>query len=94
MRNKIRVLLMTVLLLILTGCGVFMSRENVVKAVEKQGYTNVQILEKHIFFVDWHGCGSDDDAIFNATATNPTGKQVDILICAGWPFKAVTVRTK
>lgn len=76
------------------GCGALVSDERVSVAAEKQGYKNVQVVSKHIFFVSWRGCGKDDDAAFNATGVNATGNRVDLIICAGWPFKGVTVRTK
>lgn len=81
-------------LITLAGCGAFVSGENVARAVEKQGYRNVEIVSKHIFFVDWRGCGEDDVAAFNAVGTNAVGEQVDLIVCAGWPFKGVTVRTR
>ncbi len=75
------------------GCGTFVGEGYVAQAVEKQGYKNVRITAKHIFFVSWHGCGKDDNAAFEATAVNANGQQVDLTVCAGWPFKGVTVRT-
>ena len=83
-----------ILVLMLAGCGTLIDDENVKKAVEKQGYSSVEILEKNIFFVDWRGCGDDDDAHFSMLATNARGNRVTISACAGWPFKGVTVRTK
>lgn len=78
----------------IAGCGTFVASDDVARAVEKQGYRNVEIVSKHIFFVAWRGCGTDDDAAFNATGTNAVGEQVDLIVCAGWPFKGVTVRTR
>ena len=75
------------------GCGTFVHEENVARAVEKQGYKEVRIIAKHIFFVGWRGCGWDDEAAFEASAVNSAGQRVDLTICAGWPFKGVTVRT-
>ena len=84
---------MLVLAVTLTGCGAFVNSEHVANAVEKQGYRNVRIVSKHIFFVTWRGCGADDKAAFKATAMNATGQQVDLTVCSGWLFKGVTVRT-
>lgn len=76
------------------GCGGCVDGEDVIKAVKKQGYKDVKILDKSIIFVDWAGCGSDDDAAYEMSAVNPRGEKVKILACAGWPFKGVTIRTK
>lgn len=93
MKKVFLTLMVCLSLLVLTSCGAFVSEDHVIKAVGKQGYRNVKIQAKHIFFVSWRGCSKSDDACFDALATNPLGQEVDILICAGWPFKGVTVRT-
>ena len=80
--------------LFISGCGTFVSNENVTTAVTKQGYKDVEVKSKHIFFVNWRGCGKDDDAAFKMSAINSIGQKVDLIACAGWPFKGVTVRTK
>jgi len=82
------------MLFMLTACGMFVKEDKVTKAVEKQGYTNVQVLDKHIFFVNWRGCSKSDEAAFDVLATNALGQNVDLVVCAGWPFKGVTVRSK
>lgn len=82
-----------VLSLLVTACGALVDTDRVARAVEKQGYRNVKIVNKHIFFVTWRGCGKDDDVAFKAMAVNAAGQQVDITVCAGWLFKGVTVRT-
>ena len=81
-------------LILLAGNGCMVSEKETIRAAEKQGYQDVQIKERHNFFSGWHGCGSSDSAAFKAKAKNPRGDDVDIIICAGWPFKGVTVRTE
>ena len=76
------------------GCGALVSDDNTVEAVMKQGYSDVQIKASHIFFVSWHGCGDSDRAAYKMAATNALGQRVDLIVCAGWPFKGVTVRTE
>lgn len=93
-KSTINLLLGFTLFFTLTGCGAFVSEEDTAKAVEKQGYQNVQIQKKHIFFTNFLGCGENDVAMFKATATNSMGQKVDIIICTGWPFKGVTIRTR
>lgn len=77
-----------------SACGVLVDDSHIVRAVENQGYSNVQINSKHILFVDWYGCSNEDEACYDIQATNPLGKRVGIIACAGWPFKGVTVRSK
>jgi len=76
------------------GCGILVNDNNVINAVKKQGYRNIEIVNKHIFFVNWRGCSKEDEACYDLIATNSNGERVNILACAGWPFKGVTVRTE
>lgn len=79
----------------LAGCGYLVDEEEVIQAAEKQGYTNIEIIDSHEIMPKWAGgCGDRDNVAFEATATNSLGKKVDLILCAGWPFKGVTVRTK
>lgn len=64
------------------------------QAIEKQGYSNVKITDKSIFFVGWRGCSSNDAIQYDVTAKNPKDQTVDLIVCSGWPFKGVTIRTK
>jgi len=92
--KKILIVLM-ILAIALTGCfGACVSDDSVVTAVENQGYTDVEILDKDIVLVGWAGCSDDDAAAYEVKATNSLGKRVNLLVCAGWPFKGVTVRSK
>ena len=79
---------------VLQGCGACVDDANVKKAVEKQGYSEVRLTDKSIFFITFRGCSKEDSAKYSARAKNPKGKEVDLIICAGWPFKGVTVRTE
>ena len=94
MRKLLATLIITLSLVCFSGCGVMVDSSKVASAVAKQGYSNVEVHSKGIFFVSWRGCSGSDDAVFKATATNALGKQVDLIICAGWPFKGVTIRSK
>ena len=46
--------------------GIYVSEDSVVAAVEKQGYSEVVVNDKDVFFVSsWGGeCGEKDDALF------------------------------
>lgn len=72
--------------------GYYVSDKSVIEAVEVYGFTDVKIKDKDLFWIDWAGCGKDDDAMFEVSATNVAGKKVNLMACAGWPFKGVTLR--
>ncbi len=87
-------------LLFLLGClfvgccgGMFVDEDVAVKALETQGFSNVQVVEKDWVFVCFKGGDGYDNVKFTAIATNPAGKTVEVCVFAGWPFKAATVRT-
>lgn len=72
--------------------GYYVSDKDVIEAVEAYGFSDVKIEDKDLFWIDWSGCGKDDDALFEVSATNVAGKKVAIKACAGWPFKGITLR--
>jgi prepilin-type N-terminal cleavage/methylation domain-containing protein len=77
------------------GSGFMVNDNKTINAVEKQGYSNVVIIQKHCLFPYFFGGGSGDVAVYNMNATNPAGRRnIDIIVGAGWLFKGVTVRTK
>ena len=83
-----------ILLMLLAGCGAFVEDGLAIKAVRDFGFSDVRIEERHIFFVEWRGCGRGDDAAFKVSGVNPKGIRVHMLVCVGWPFKGATVRMK
>lgn len=66
-----------------------------VRALETNGFSNVSIQDSGVWGV-WHGCDKHDGAWYDASATNPIGKKVDVVVCCGGPlsFKGCTVRTR
>ena len=77
-----------------SGCGLMVSDFNTVEAVEKQGYSDVHILKIHPFFASFFGCSNGDVAAYKMSAMNALGRKVNLVACAGWPFKGVTIRTE
>ncbi len=91
-------LLITAVIIIVVGlldgsCGMMVDQSEAICTMENQGYTDVKVTDKSIFFLTLRGCGSGDAAKFDVTATNPAGKQVNMFVCAGWPFKGATTRS-
>jgi hypothetical protein len=77
-----------------SGCGLMVSDFNTVEAVEKQGYSDVHVLHIHPFFASFFGCSNGDVAAYKMSAKNALGRKVNLIACAGWPFKGVTVCTE
>jgi hypothetical protein len=80
--------------LFLSSCGYLIDNDNTVSAVQKQGYRNVKIEDKSVWFNSWRGCGQEDRATYEISATNALGQPVRLIACVGWPFKGVTIRTE
>lgn len=78
----------------LTGC--WTDDNEARKALDDQGFTNISITERGAVLAHFQGCGEDDGNWYHATATNPAGKQVSLLVCCGgaMSFKGCVVRSK
>ncbi|NQV88601.1 MAG: hypothetical protein HQ402_03570 [Parcubacteria group bacterium] len=72
--------------------GVFVNENSAVKALETASYSQVEIVDRAIFFIGLRGGEDTDAARFKAKAINPAGKEVEVYIFVGWPFKGATVR--
>lgn len=87
---------LAIVLLILIGVqfrGSLVDKDVAIRALEKQGYSNIEIINHQYFAVGWKGCDSKDAAKFTARVTNPAGKRVEVFVCTGWLFKGATIRT-
>ncbi len=73
--------------------GIYVSEARAVKTLETNGFTDIEIVNKDVFFISWRGCGDSDVAAFDAKAINPNGRLVDISTCHGF-LKGGTVRVK
>lgn len=85
------IMLLTAVLL-LSGCGVLVDENEAIQTLSDAGYTKIEVLDKHIFFVGWYGCSDEDHAAFDCRAVNPVGKQVDVVVCASGLLKGSTIR--
>ncbi len=61
-------------------------------AVEKLGFTDVEVVDRDVLFIQITGCGEDDNVKFEVEATNPAGDRVKLDVCGGL-FKGMTVRS-
>lgn len=64
------------------GCN-HPSDQAAVNAAENQGFTEVQVNDRHDWAVSWHGCGSDDAVAFDMSGKNPQGREVSFTMCCG-----------
>lgn len=69
------------------------SEESAVRAAEGFGYTNVQVTDRHTFFVNFQGCAKEDLVMFDVTATDANNVERSFVVCDGL-FKGATVRFK
>jgi hypothetical protein len=76
------------------GCRLWDSDRGVVEAVEKQGYTNAQIVSKKRFWVGWRGCSESDTVGYDMVASNARGERVNLIVCGGKFLKGYTVRSR
>jgi hypothetical protein len=64
------------------------------RALKAAGYSDVRITDRSNWFVSWGGCSDSDAVQWDAVAKNARGESVNVIVCAGWPFKGATVRVK
>ena len=76
------------------GCGT--NDAEAIKAMDDQGFTEISITDRGCFFAAMEGCDEKDGNWYHATAKNPAGKRVNMLVCCGamTSFKGCTVRSK
>lgn len=80
------------IMILALSSGTMVDEKIAIETLEKQGFSNVTILEKQWFLVGWRGCANGDAAKFIASAINPRNQTVELYVCIGWPFKGATIR--
>lgn len=74
--------------------GCMVNQEKAVVALEKAGYSEVEITSRSNYFISLRGGGKGDVVRFTCSAKNPAGKEVsDVYVFCGWPWKGTTIRT-
>ncbi len=73
--------------------GTFVNENVAKKTLETQGFSDIKIVDKDIFFVGLKGGAQDDVVKFTAMAKNPIGRTVQVFVFSGWPFKGATIRS-
>lgn len=81
-----------IIFLLVGARGILTEPSQAVQALEIQGYSSIEIVDKSWLVVGLRGCGYDA-ARYTANAMNPAGKKVQVFVCVGWPFKGATIRT-
>lgn len=61
----------------------YISQKSAVRAVRAKGYTDVQITGRSWFLVNLRACDEKAPALFEITATGPTGKKAQLTVCTG-----------
>lgn len=70
--------------------------DEAIRALTDQGFNNVSITDRGFVMTNMYGCDEKDGAYYRATATNPRGTSVNVVVCCGGPlqFKGCTIRSK
>ncbi len=92
----IGLVLVVLLLGVLVGIipvGMFVPESRAIRALETQGYSQVEITHKAVYFIGWRGGDKCDKVRFTAKAINPIGKEVTVYVFSGWLLKGCTIRT-
>ena len=88
------ILVLASVVLIFGARGSCASEDQAIRAVTNLGFTEVEVLDKDIWFIGLRGCDGHDAALFTVRGKNPAGKVVTVGVCVGWPFKGATVRSE
>lgn len=93
-RSGLVLLALAAVIAIISFCrGACVGQDSATNALEKQGYSQIVVTDHDWFLVGLRGCDAKDAAKFTAKVVNPVGKQTEVFVCVGWPFKGATVRT-
>ena len=71
--------------------GRLASTQNAVAALTAQGFSNPQLVGRHIYLVQLQGCNISDSAKLDFLATNPLKQRVSVSVCESWPGSNATV---
>jgi len=80
-----------VVLVLLTGCGLFVSEDSAFDAMHALGFTEVTIKNTHWLAPSLFGCSKDDDVAFEVTGVRDKVR-THATVCCGGVFKGCTVR--
>lgn len=66
--------------------------EKAVATLRTMGFTDIKVTDSHPYLPSWSGCSDSDRVAHDATATNPAGQRVSLVVCCGLVMKDCTVR--
>lgn len=91
--NVILYVIFLILAIFLMSAGNFVDENVAIEALQKQGFTDINITGKDWLFVGFRGCSEDDSVKFTAIAKNARNETVEVYVCSGWLFKGSTIRS-
>ena len=95
--TSIRLIMLAVFIVALVWIDVgrtSIKNQKAIETLHTMGFTNIQVMDKSIWFVSMDGCSGGDGVSFDCMAVNPKGDRVNVLVCCGYPFKGCTARNK
>lgn len=75
-------------------CLVFPTKEDVKKAIQAKGFTQVRDIQRYWYGIPACGILTDDGFAFTAKAVDPSGKPVEVVVCKSYIFTGFTLRSK
>lgn len=63
------------------------------EALAARGFSDCQVQDRHVLWPGLFGCGNEGVG-FEAQATNPARRRVNVLVCCGVLLKGCTLRTQ
>lgn len=74
------------------GCGVIVDESTGAAALNAEGWSEVNVTEKHFIVPLFYGCDKNDSVAFEARGLNPAGRPSSAVVCCGAFFKGCTIR--
>lgn len=63
------------------GRGIFIGKDVAIRAIEAQGYGNIDVTDRAWFRIGINGCNMTDAVRFMAKVTNSAGKPEEVFVC-------------
>lgn len=75
--------------------GAVIQDDIAIRALTESGYSQIEIVEKDIWWVGFKGGHEDDAVLFQCRALNPANLSVDVDVYVSyWPWSSATIRTR
>lgn len=77
------VVIVLVIFVLPFGCGALVDESSAITTAEDVGWSEVEVVDKAVFWIELRGCGRSDDARFTVEGINPKGELRRAYVCDG-----------